>query len=111
MGGRGAPVEAPCDHGVVVDHSELVWLVVQKSRPALFLRVSVGRSAANEASEADEAGMGQEHGDSIHPICEISIRQLDQPKVYSRYKVELNHQWQVIPSQKFYALNPPVRAI
>jgi len=24
MGGGGAPVEAPCDHGVVVDHSELV---------------------------------------------------------------------------------------
>jgi len=46
MGGTGAPVEAPCDHGAVVDHSELVWLVVQKCRPALILRVSVGRPAA-----------------------------------------------------------------
>lgn len=27
-------------------HSELVWLVVQKCRPALILRVSVGRPAA-----------------------------------------------------------------
>jgi len=26
MGGTRAPVEAPCDHGAVVDHSELVWL-------------------------------------------------------------------------------------
>ena len=24
MGSRGAPVEAACDHGFVVDHSELV---------------------------------------------------------------------------------------
>jgi hypothetical protein len=43
MGGTGAPVEAACDHGAVVDHSELVWLVVQKCRPAWFLRDSVGR--------------------------------------------------------------------
>jgi len=26
VGGTRAPVEAPCDHGAVVDHSELVWL-------------------------------------------------------------------------------------
>jgi len=46
MGGTGAPVEAPCDHGAVVDHSELVWLGTQKCRPALILGVSAGRSAA-----------------------------------------------------------------
>jgi len=27
--GRGAPVEAPCDHGAVVDHSELIKLLAQ----------------------------------------------------------------------------------
>jgi len=45
MGGSGAPVAAPGDHGAVVDDGELVWLVIQKCRPAWFLRVSVGRPA------------------------------------------------------------------
>jgi len=57
MGGRGAPVEAPCDHDAVVDHSELVWLVVQKCRPALILRVSVGRSAASQANLTSEGAL------------------------------------------------------
>ena len=29
MGGGGAPLEASCDHGAVVDHIELVWLESQ----------------------------------------------------------------------------------
>jgi len=36
MGGRGAPVEAPCDHGAVVDHSELVWLGPKSVAAAWF---------------------------------------------------------------------------
>jgi len=36
MGGRGTPVEAPCDHGAVVDDSELVWLGVKTPSAAWF---------------------------------------------------------------------------
>jgi hypothetical protein len=43
MGGTGAPVEAPGDHGAVVDHSELVVLGSRSAVPAWFLRDSVGR--------------------------------------------------------------------
>jgi len=59
MGGGGAPVEAPCDHGAVVDHSELVWLVVQKWRPAWFLRVAVRTRALKQANLISEAGIGR----------------------------------------------------
>ena len=31
MGSRGAPVEAACDHGFVVDHSELVIDILEIS--------------------------------------------------------------------------------
>ena len=34
----GRPIEAPRDHCFVVDHGELVWLMLQKCRPAWFLR-------------------------------------------------------------------------
>jgi len=47
MGGRGAPVEAPCDHGAVVDHSELVWLVVQKFRSPFILFITPYTSNLN----------------------------------------------------------------
>ena len=46
MGSTWAPVEAAGDHGLAIDHSELVWLGTQKCPPACFLSVSVGRSAA-----------------------------------------------------------------
>ena len=54
MGGTGAPVEGAGDHGAVVDHSELVRLVVQKCRPALILSISVGRPATSQANLTSE---------------------------------------------------------
>ena len=36
MGGRGAPVEAACDDGAVVDDSELVWLASKSVATAWF---------------------------------------------------------------------------
>ena len=37
MGGRGAPVEAACDDGLAIDHSELSWLTLRRASPALIL--------------------------------------------------------------------------
>ena len=33
VGSRGAPIEAPSDHGFVVDHGELVMQLVSASEP------------------------------------------------------------------------------
>jgi len=57
MGCGRAPVERSGDHGAVVDDSKLVWLVLQKCRPALILSVSVGRSATSQANLTSEGAL------------------------------------------------------
>ena len=46
MGGRGAPVEAACDDGAVVDDSEFVVQVLEMDLPAWFLRDAQGAGAS-----------------------------------------------------------------
>ena len=60
MGGTWAPVEAACDHGLAIDHGELVVELVQKCLPAWFLRDAEGTRAIREANLTSEAGIGRD---------------------------------------------------
>ena len=49
MGGTGAPVEAPRDHGAVVDDSELIWLATRTVAAAWFSEVISRDQAIGQA--------------------------------------------------------------
>ena len=56
MGGRGAPVEAACDDGAVVDDSELVVQFVEMGLSAWFLRDAQALKARVQAALTDWTG-------------------------------------------------------
>jgi hypothetical protein len=60
MGGTWAPVEAACDHGLAIDHSELVVELVQKCLPAWFSGTLRGPEPLDEPEALIEKGSGYE---------------------------------------------------
>ena len=56
MGGRGAPVEAACDDGAVVDDSELVVDILEMCLSACVLRDAQAHKARVQAALTDWTG-------------------------------------------------------
>ena len=56
MGGRGAPVEAACDDGAVVDDSELVVDILERCLSVWFLRDAQAHKARTKAALTDWIG-------------------------------------------------------